>query len=215
MHGQHTHAQVTQAISGEMPLHSLEGDVYMVLDDGTKITAHSLYLEQASLVFRDALACAYKGNGISGEDEASLQKPTVKPNKTMLPLMDVTQRQVQLLVTCLYSWNRETWLGNLKVPELIELGRVAHRFACSAVLESVDRFLVEKCGVDASLKQNVEPEVWLTVADIPAEFRLAQQLQLAAYEDLVGRFMGKHAHAVDTCMLDSGLAAVLNGASLR
>lgn len=42
----------------EMPSRSLDGNVKLVLENSSKVKAHSLYLQHASTVLKDALACA-------------------------------------------------------------------------------------------------------------------------------------------------------------
>ena len=217
--------QMPQPDLPEMPSRALNGNVKLVLDDSSKVRAHSLYLEHASTVLENALACAPQQVSDSRSDEEasgesadeSSEEPVDKQSKALinLPLPGVSKLQAQLLVTCLYTMGRETWLDSLGPPKLIQLARVSHKLACLEVLEQVDKSLVRVCGVNQLLPRiPTAADAWLTTADAPAELQLAQQLHLTRYEDLVGRFIGRHAAAIDINRVNPSLAAVLKGARM-
>ena len=210
------------------PFLSHDGDVSLVLEDGTMLRAHSVYLKHASAVLKDALACA-----CPLEDDAPAAEPSAEfadqrsPKKRRidtlhgvnqlirLPLPGISARQAQLLLTCLYSWTRESWFESLGPPALIELGKAAHRLACTRVLELVDKYLVKASGVEEDVARSTdEDNAWLTLANAPRQHQLVLQLQLTSYRDHVGRFMGRHAHDVDLSSVEAGTAAVLRGARL-
>ena len=155
------------------------------------------------------------GSGESADE--SSEEPAEKECKALfsLPLPGVSKMQAQLLVTCLYTMGLETWLDSLGPPKLIQLARVSHKLACLEVLEQVDKSLVRVCGVDQLLPRiPAAADAWLTTADAPAELQLAQQLHLTCYEDLVGRFIGRHAAVIDISRVNPSLAAVLKGARM-
>lgn len=203
-----------------MPDQSLDGDVCLVLEGGMTLRAHSVYLQHASAVLQSALQCAppqAQNGGQAARDvsEGSLSAGERSIALTRLPLPGVTQRQAGLLVTCLYSWDRHAWCDTLSPPEIVELARVSHRLACPLVLEMADNYMVQKCGVKQDVDKSAdETRAWLTVADAPGQFELAQQLHLTSYGELVGRFMGRHAHEIDTSMCTPETASILAGARL-
>ena len=93
---------------------SLNGDMYLVLDDGTNFSIlQGLTSQHAD--FPDAAS-------------SSPQQPSSKRCRQQLelPLPETTRRQALLLLHCLYSMARESWLTSLIVPELIELARISH-----------------------------------------------------------------------------------------
>ena len=182
------------------------------LDDGSVLRAHQLYLQHASPLFRASLPSAAVKEDPSG---AAFKRPRLASAEGLqLPLPGVTRRQAQLLVHALYSFMRETWAGSLRPPELIELARVASRFNCAAVLDLADTVLVAKCAAAVDKPAPEATSAWLTVQDAPAQHQLARKLGLGKYEALVGRFLGRHAHAVDLTRLDPCFAAMLQGARL-
>ena len=177
------------------PPQSLDGDICLVLEDGSTFTAHAVYLRHASAVLTNALACA---------------SPAEQAN-TRLRVPGVTQRQMQLLLTCLYSFARESWCDTLGPPFLMELARASHLLACTAVLDMADTYLAKKCGIQQDLAQAGD-KPWVTLVDAPVQHDLAQRLHLSRYMDLVGGFMGRHAHDVDVSRAEPAIAAVLKGA---
>ena len=82
------------------------------------------------------------------------------------------------------------------------------------VLALVDSMMVTKCTPEVEDKAGNAAGAWLTIQDAPAQHQLARKLHLGQYEALVGRFLGKHAHAIDLTRLDASYAAMLQGARL-
>ena len=210
--------QLKEASCGQCAL-SLEGDVQLPLDDGTVLRAHRLYLEHASAVLKASLHTANpnieEGSGAS-RPAANKCPGQGSAADLKLPLPAVTRRQAQLLVHALYCFTRETWASSLGPPELIDLARIAEHLGCKQVLSLVDTVMVVKCSAEADRPGSAldTPGTWLTVQDAPAQHQLARKLQLAEYEALVGRFLGRHAYDVDLTRLDPSFAAVLQGACL-
>ena len=205
--------------SCSLPALSLDGDVSLVLDSGVTFLAHSLYLRHASTVFEHALACAPPAEASAGTevgDEVSLPEPAAKPGKGLvrLPIPVTSKRQAQLLLHCLYCWERGPWAESLHAAGLVELARVAHRYGCASVLDLADRCLVKNCGVQEASMAKTVPRPWLTVWEAPAQYQLAERLHITSYGALVGRFLRKHAHVVDVSRLDPLVAAILQGACL-
>lgn len=119
-----------------MPAHSLEGNAHLVLEDGSKVKAHSLYLAHASSVFKGALACSQQAElrGSLEDADSGKSDDEHRNDPVKLPLPGVSKMQAQLLVTCLYTMGRETWLDSLRPPRLIQLAKVAHNSHVSASL---------------------------------------------------------------------------------
>ena len=185
-----------------------QGDVTLVLDDGTELAAHSHILQQASSVFTNAMACRSTSFDQQAANPASLSGMPANPGARMrLPLSATTKAQALLLLQCLYQWARESWLSSSKATELVDLARVLDRFAVDPVLRLVDKSLVERCGTRSA----AEPG-YLTVGSAPMLFKLAQQLHLSRFEVHVAHFLGKNARAVQLSGLDDTIAAVLHGA---
>ena len=175
-------SQLKEASCGQCSL-SLEGDVHLALDDGTVLKSHRLYLEHASAAFKASLLTASPVVSIEEDPGASRPAAAKRPRsgpvaELKLPLPGVTRRQAQLLVHALYSFMRETWANSLRPPELIELGRVASKFDCTAVLGLVDSVLVAKCAaaVDKPGPAAAAAGAWLTVQDAPGQHQLARKL---------------------------------------
>ena len=205
-----------------LPL-SLEGDVHLILDDGSTMSAHSLYLSHASAVFKTALSCAGTRQTTADdtdEDEQeweSVWSASAAAERTMtshskrpkvmakLPLPGATRRQAQLLVQALYCFKRDSWADSLAPPELIDLAAISDKFSCVCVLQLADEALVKKTASETATG-------WLTVLDAPGQFELAHRLHLTSYEAHVGQFLGRHARKVDLTRLDARSAAILEGA---
>ena len=192
---------------------SLEGDIELILGDGSRLLAHSLYLSQASQVLKDALALAssssWRQEQDGSGDETEIWEPSPVAKRPRMPasppMPGVTTRQAQLLLHVLYAWKRETFMDVLGPPELIELATIADKFGYLAVLQLADEALANKAASKA-----VEP--WLMVLDAPAQHQLARRLHLTGYEALVGRYLGTDAHKIDLARLDPSSAAILEGA---
>ena len=194
------------------PAQSLDGDVLLQLDDGNSLAAHFLHLKTVSSVFSGASSCSRQGQAAmpqSGSHPESPRAHETKKRKTMLelPLPDTSKKQALLLLHCLYAWDRKSWVETLDHPELTALGRLAHRFSCTAVLQLVDHGLVDFSN--ASIKAG---NPYLTPETAPDDHKLALELRFPQYEAHVGHFLGKAAHLVDLTQVDVHFAAVLQGA---
>ena len=122
-----------------------------------------------------------------------------------LPLPGTSRKQALLLLHCLYAFDRKSWAKSLKSPELADLARIAHKYACTAVLGLADNSLVAACkGEDFAL---------LGVREAPAQLQLARDLNLDKLEIHLAYTMGKHAHRLDLTALDAVTAAMLKGAT--
>ena len=188
---------------------SLEGDVQLSLDDGSTMSAHSLYLSHASTVFKNAIYCKLGHQtpiDVTHDESDDTESPSAKRPKVMakLPLPGATRRQVQLLLQTLYCVKKESWLDSLCPPELIDLATVLDKYSAVELLQVVDEVLVKKTAIGPAQR-------WLTVLDAPGQHQLASRLHLTSYEAHVGRFLGRHAHQVDLTRLDASTAAVLEG----
>ena len=226
-----SHQQVSAADWAVQPEKSLTGDVLITLDDGSSLRAHSIYLQHASSVFSNVLELHQSTTApdapVSSRPTRSAAKrpktdtPAV-PELKKLPLPRTTRKQAQLLLYCLYAWSREASMDALQPPELVELAKVAHTFACEEVLGSVDGALVRMCQAEAAA--DVRPETdedsddedsfggWVNAVDAPAQHQLAHELHLTDFEACVGRYMGRHPDDIDLASVDATLAAVLEGA---
>ena len=211
--------QANQPAFGDLPALSQTRDMSLVLEDGSSLRAHKLYLEHASPVLTSALACrplaeprtstdpeAPSESGPSHSDAEACSEAAIR-----LPLPGVSRRQGQLLVTSLYCWTRDTWCDGLSPPELVEPATTAPKLDCAPLLELADKALVKSCGVTKDLAAAAKADVWLTVLDAPAEHELAERLQLTQYKKLVRRFMGSQAHDVDLSRVDEDTVAILEG----
>ena len=82
-----------------------DADVCLLLDDGTTLSAHSIYLQHSSSVFQGALTCS------SPAQHSAAPKDTDSPagvkrcsnSSKRLPLPGTTSKQALLLLHCLYS----------------------------------------------------------------------------------------------------------------
>ena len=193
------------------PALSRAGDVRLVLQDGTTLTAHSLYLQHASDVFSSALACSGRtqadaaGPGSDLEDahpspEAEsrlVQSASVssKRHRAMqsLPLPGTSREQALLLLHSLYSRTPESWAASLDPADLAELARVSHRFGCSASLQLADSSLVKLAKAQADSSE----QAWVSVHTAPAQLKLARRLNLPRFEAYLGHFVGHHLNEVD------------------
>ena len=181
----------------------------MVLDDGTALPAHSLYLQHASTVFYNALACSKVADCIhqtaprpdSLAGSSAVQGPPQA--KLPLPLPNTSKEQALLLLHCMYAFDRAKWAKALQPYELAALAAVAHRFGCLQILELADSALLQASAADAG---------FTTVKNAPTQHQLARRLQLVQFELHVARFLGSYPNAVDLSKLDPGTAAVLEGA---
>ena len=200
--------QVKQASWSNPPVQSLDGDVLLTLNDSTGFRVHSQFLQQISPVLKSALACGRppEHSGASSADSAQAHKPASDSSRTgpQLPLPGTSKQQALLLLHCLYSWSRESWLCGLPYAEILDLAMVADKFGCAPMLQLVDSCLVKAC-------QASEP-AWVSVTTAPNQFNLACQLHLPSFEAHVGRFLGRHTSAVVLKDLDAVTAAILQGA---
>ena len=137
------------------PVQSMYGDVQLLLDDGSSLTAHSQYLQHASTMLRGALDCAKlaepataSSDGLHASDSSPGSSPASKRHRTQptVPLPGVTMPQAMLLLQILYSFARETFVWGLTAPQLLELARVADKLGCLEVLQLVDATLVGICA---------------------------------------------------------------------
>ena len=145
------------------------------------------------------------------EPTVAEEVPPPKRHKSMLklPLPGTSKQQALLLLHCLYAGDPRTWTRYLDLQQLVELARVAHRFSCTTVLQLVDSRLVKLCRYsDPVLKDREQP--WM--ADAPANYALASQLGLAAWEKHIGHYIGEHPSWVDLDKMEPGAAAMLRGA---
>ena len=210
------------------PAKSVNGDLLITLDDGSRIPAHSVYLQHASEVFTNALdTCPGQAGAPEAAHSSKLrsaakrlrtdQPPRPRSDPLELALPSTSKRQALLLLNCLYAWTRETTVWAWPPPDLLELARVSHRFGCTEVLQLADSGLVKMCKAEAAAEEvetveEVLYEGWLNFEDAPAQHRLARDLHLTGFEACIGRFMGMHANDVDLESVDPSLAAVLEGA---
>ena len=210
--------QVPELESYGPPEQSLSGDIVFVLDDGTLFSAHSLYVQHASQTLSGMISDLTRQPADFAEETASPQDAHCAKRakqQLRLPLKEVTRRQMLLLLQLLYSLTREKWLSSLAVADLVELARVAHRYAFHFALELVDSRLVSICRGQEGLDRDGSDRklgIWLTVRDAPGQLELAAALHLTEYEQYVAAFLGEHAHAVDLSRLDARAAAMLRGA---
>ena len=202
-----------------LPQLSLAGDTCLVLDSGCSLRAHRLYLQHASCVFEDALACTPAGDTAEFDTEEGHDSKADMYSwmPTRLPLPNTSERQAHLLLQCLYCWERAAWADSLRPPELIELARVAHRFGCTSMLDVADKAMVKTCGaVDSTTNKFIEcSRAWLNAWEAPSQLQLAQSLGLTRYAALVGRFMGRFADKIELRSVDAHIGAILQGACLR
>ena len=203
--------QIFGAFWAAAPAHPKPTDCKVLLDDGTSLSAHTLYLQHASPVFCSALDCSrpaltqpqvqphdqpqdqvppqpqHRPGSPAAEEAARCSSPARKRQKLgmQLRLPGASQKQAQLLLHCLYSWAREAWLRRLELPELVDLARVADKFGCVAVLQLVDAALVWACETQARNDDRPEANLfgtWLSTENAPALYKLAQELHMPAYQ---------------------------------
>ena len=217
------------------PRQSLDGDVLITLDDGSSFRAHSVYLQHASEVFANALAChslpeqpSQASDGLPGSrsTRGAAKRPKLEPpapatpELKKLPLPGTTRKQALLLLYCLYAWTRETSMNHLCPSELVELAKVAHLFGAEKVLQVADHALVKICTAELTemAEASEDPDgadplaAWLNVEDAPAQHHLARKLHLTQFRACVGHFMGKHARRINLGAVDASISAVLRGA---
>ena len=194
--------------------------------DDEPLRAHLIYLQHASALFTDVLASCSSSQqqqphkpGGSG-DETPTSKRQRLASKLQLPLPGTSEKQALLLLHCLYQHTQPAWADGLEVPELLDLARVAHKFACSAVLQRADRLLVAAVKAEEALVAErpkfeqlaAQAEAWLTPQNAPARLSFAQDLTLPSLALHVGAFMALHADEVDLGGVDAALLGVLRGA---
>ena len=169
------------------PGRSLTGETRLVLDDGTTLQAHALYLQHASEVLHDALACMPEQPAAAAEtsDSARATRSGAKRLRTAstvtieseLPLRGATRKQVLLLLSCLYAFDRGAWVRQLEPPERVDLARIADQFQCIELLQCVDASLVKMSEREEQLEQadiNSDEELgWLNGRDAPALLGIA------------------------------------------
>ena len=182
------------------------GNTLIVLDSGEELHAHSFWLEAASEVFRTALTCT-PTPGRSTRSSRQVSPDAAASRMQQLPLPGVSKHQALLLLHCLYAWANKDWVGTLSQSDLLDLARIADKYACARVLELVDSTLVQQCRAAPS------PPGCLSPDNAPAQFQLARDLHLEEYEGEIAQFLGMHASQVDLSKLDKTLANVLRGAS--
>ena len=214
----------------DAPPQSRDGDVELDLGEDDlyeqPLRAHLTYLQHASALFTDVLAsCSSSPQqeapkpGDSGGDTPTSKRQKL-PLQLQLPLPGTPEKQALLLLHCLYQHTQPAWADGLEVPELLDLARVAHKFACSAALQQADRLLVAAVKAEEGLvadcpvsKQLAAQEAaWLTPQTAPARHSLAQDLSLPSLALHVGAFMALHATEVDLEAVDGALLGVLQGA---
>ena len=194
----------------EPPAASLSGTTLLVLEGNKSLRAHALHLEQASDIFRGALECLQPAAGAAGSKPESEQaSDEAAPVTHSLPLPGVTMHQALLLLHCMYAWARESWASCLSLPDLLDLARLADRYACTSVLRLVDSTILKRCKA----QDGAGPDAILTVQSAPEQHRLAQELHLRAYQTHVGFFMGLNADEIDLTQVDDSYADILRGAS--
>ena len=215
----------------DAPPQSLDGDVDLDLDedkleDIEPLRAHLLDLQHASALFTDVLASCSSSQqqqphkpGGSGDETPTFKRQRLAC-KLQLPLPGTLENQALLLLHCLYQHTQPAWADPLEVPELLDLARVAHKFACAAVLQQADRLLVAAVKAEEALVAErpqckqlaAQAEAWLTPRNAPARLAFAQDLTLPGLAVHVGAFMALHADEVDLTAVDGALLGVLRGA---
>ena len=142
---------------------------------------------------------------------AKRHRPMLRLPLPRLPLPGTSPKQG--LLHCLYAWDRKAWVHSLDPPELLDLGMLAHKFNCAAVLQLVDHGLAEWCnpqGIQAS-----KGRLWLNAANAPLNHCVADELGLTAFGLRVGQFLGEKCdHISLSKVADPRIAAVLKGARL-
>ena len=196
------------------PEGSLNADTRILLDDGQYLCAHAVYLRRVSEVFAGALTCSGTNVGGSVESAASQQLSEISAITHILPLPGATMPQALLLVHYLYSWTPESWAKGLSRQSLLELARVADKYACTSVLALVDSTLVQQCEEQDLQDEDSVDEKILTAASAPAQHKLARKLHLTGYEALAGSFLGRHVGDIDISQVDASYANILHGANL-
>ena len=148
--------------------------------------------------------------GAADDSSEASAPPASKRARPMLklPLPGTSRQQALLLLHCLYAGDPRSWTKLLDLPQLADLGRIAHRFGCTAVLRLVDSRLVKLVSC------RLQKEGKKSMADAPATFAMARESGLTKLESHLGHWMGAHPRWVDLQALDlePGLAAVLRGA---
>ena len=189
-----------------------EGDVHLVLDDGTAVCAHSLYLGHASTVLKDALACSVPAAATPASPDELEAGHAVKHRRVhhKIPLPGTSKEQVLLLLHCIHAWEREAWVRALTASQLVELATVADKLGASAVFKLVDSTFVKFCeGLEPSSTHGV-----VNSNNAHAVFLIACGLQLPRSLKCLGNFIGSNPGAVSKLeSVDAGLAAVLEGAA--
>ena len=205
------------------PERSLTGDTRLILDDGTTLQAHALYLQHASEVLTGALACTAEQPAAAAEasDDTRATRNTAKRPRTAstasapgtefkLPLRGASRKQALLLLSCLYAFARDAWVWELGPADQMELARLAHRYQCIEVLQLVDASLVKMSEAEEELSQDTYVEMgWLNEFDAPKLLDMARDLSLAGFEARVLRFIGRHPDTVSLRDMDPGIAAVI------
>ena len=201
------------------PQQSLDGDITVALDDGTTLLAHSQLLSLASPVFKDAISCHSQPHTASTQN--SEVGPASKRRRTALrlPLHCASRRQAVLLLHVLYSWDRAALIAGLRLEEMVDVATIADLLACCQILQMVDTSMVKAMQheedrlVDAKLDegQKAATGAWLSAPNAPARHKLARQLHLASVEDHIAGYLALHAHEIDICKVDAGIAGILRG----
>ena len=159
------------------PPQSIDGDVLLDLGKAGSVTAHSLYLQHASDLFADVLACCdgspepspyskgvleieaatapqlcscSQSPSSSSDDSPAPKRRKATPQQHM-PLPETSRKQALLLLQCLYQHTQPAWADELEIPELLDLAQAAHKFACLAVLHQADRLLVAAVKAEEAL----------------------------------------------------------------
>ena len=196
-----------------LPEQCHDGDVLLVLDDGTTFCAHSQYLRLASAVLRDALACSVPAAADPASPDDLAASPAAKQRRGYhkLPLPGSSKEQVLLLLHCIYAWERDAWVCSLNAPQLVELATISDKLRAEAVLKTCDTRLVKICE---GLRYHwTKYEGLVHGRNAHAVFCMARKLQLTCFLEEVGKYMGSNPGLIRTNLMDAGTAAIMRGAA--
>ena len=186
-----------------------DGMAVIELDDGSSLPVPSCQLKAISEVFRTALECGPRRSPDSAHKAPAGKR--LKGTALRLPVPGVSNHQAELLVRCLSCWARESWAESLGPADLLDPALLAHKNACTLVLQLVDSTLVKRCTAQRS-HGSTGTGACLTPASAPEQLQAAHDLGLGGYEACVGAHIGRHADEVDLAELDCESAHILRGA---